>query len=87
MADQIADLKRGAEIVVCTPGRMIDILCMQAGKLVNLRRVTMVVLDEADRCVTLCIALDCIEMRVLHCLCCVVELLKVLVVFCVSPSI
>jgi ATP-dependent RNA helicase DDX46/PRP5 len=50
VAEQIADLKRGAEIVVCTPGRMIDILCMQAGKLVNLRRVTMVVLDEADRC-------------------------------------
>ena len=25
VADQIADLKRGAEIVVCTPGRMIDI--------------------------------------------------------------
>lgn len=49
VADQIAELKRGAEIVVCTPGRMIDILCMQAGKLVNLKRVTMVVLDEADR--------------------------------------
>lgn len=29
VAEQIADLKRGAEIVVCTPGRMIDILCMQ----------------------------------------------------------
>jgi hypothetical protein len=37
--------------VVCTPGRLIDILCMQAGKLVSLKRVTMVVLDEADRCV------------------------------------
>lgn len=49
VADQIADLKRGADIVVCTPGRMIDILCMQAGKLVSLRRVTMVVMDEADR--------------------------------------
>jgi ATP-dependent RNA helicase DDX46/PRP5 len=49
VADQIADLKRGAEIVVCTPGRMIDILCMQAGKLVTLKRVTMVVMDEADR--------------------------------------
>ncbi len=49
VADQIADLKRGADIVVCTPGRMIDILCMQAGKMVSLRRVTMVVLDEADR--------------------------------------
>mmetsp|Transcript_20820 Transcript_20820/g.21475 ORF Transcript_20820/g.21475 Transcript_20820/m.21475 type:complete len:882 (-) Transcript_20820:133-2778(-) len=49
VADQIADLKRGAEIVVCTPGRMIDILCMQAGKLVTLKRVTFVVMDEADR--------------------------------------
>ena len=49
MADQIADLKRGADIVVCTPGRMIDILCMQAGKLVTLKRVSFVVMDEADR--------------------------------------
>lgn len=49
VAEQIADLKRGSEIVVCTPGRMIDILCMQAGKLVSLKRVTMVVMDEADR--------------------------------------
>jgi len=50
VAEQIADLKRGSEIVVCTPGRMIDILCMQAGKLVSLKRVSMVVMDEADRC-------------------------------------
>ena len=64
VADQIADLKRGAEIVVCTPGRMIDILCMQAGKLVNLRRVTMVVLDEADRYVTL-ISVDILYLTVL----------------------
>ena len=49
VADQIADLKRGSEIVVFTPGRMIDILTMQAGKLISLKRVTMVVLDEADR--------------------------------------
>jgi ATP-dependent RNA helicase DDX46/PRP5 len=49
IAEQIADLKRGAEIVVCTPGRMIDILCMQAGKLVSFKRVSMVVMDEADR--------------------------------------
>lgn len=51
VGEQIADLKRGSDIVVCTPGRMIEILCMQAGKLVSLRRVTMVVLDEADRLV------------------------------------
>jgi ATP-dependent RNA helicase DDX46/PRP5 len=49
IADQIAELKRGADIVVCTPGRMIDILTMQAGKMVSLKRVSMVVMDEADR--------------------------------------
>lgn len=47
--DQIADLKRGAEIIVCTPGRMIDLLAANAGRVTNLRRVTYVVLDEADR--------------------------------------
>ena len=46
IADQIADLKRGADIVVCTPGRMIDILTMNAGRLITLQRVTYVVLDE-----------------------------------------
>jgi ATP-dependent RNA helicase DDX46/PRP5 len=49
VAEQIGDLKRGADIVVCTPGRMIDILTMQAGKLVSLARVSFVVMDEADR--------------------------------------
>ena len=47
--DQIADLKRGAEIVVCTPGRMIDLLAANSGRVTNLKRVTYVVLDEADR--------------------------------------
>ncbi|KAJ1913381.1 pre-mRNA processing RNA-helicase [Mycoemilia scoparia] len=47
--DQIADLKRGAEIIVCTPGRMIDLLCANSGRVTNLRRVTYLVLDEADR--------------------------------------
>ncbi|CAG8440389.1 7607_t:CDS:10 [Ambispora gerdemannii] len=46
---QIADLKRGAEIIVCTPGRMIDLLCANAGRVTNLKRVTYMVLDEADR--------------------------------------
>ncbi|KNE61287.1 hypothetical protein AMAG_07028 [Allomyces macrogynus ATCC 38327] len=49
ISDQIADLKRGAEIVVCTPGRMIDLLCANAGRVTNLLRVTYLVLDEADR--------------------------------------
>ncbi|OAL69664.1 pre-mRNA-processing ATP-dependent RNA helicase PRP5 [Trichophyton violaceum] len=47
--DQIAELKRGAEIIVCTPGRMIDLLTANSGRVTNLRRVTYVVLDEADR--------------------------------------
>ena len=46
---QIAELKRGAEIVVCTPGRMIDMLTANSGRVTNLRRATYVVLDEADR--------------------------------------
>ena len=47
--EQITELKTGADIVVCTPGRFIDILCMNAGKLISLERVTYVVMDEADR--------------------------------------
>ncbi|ETV97170.1 hypothetical protein H310_09968 [Aphanomyces invadans] len=49
VSEQIANLKRGSDIVICTPGRMIDILTMSAGKMVSLKRVTYVVLDEADR--------------------------------------
>lgn len=41
--DQIADMKRGAEIVVCTPGRMIDLLCANSGRVTNLKRVTYLV--------------------------------------------
>eukprot|EP00611_Tribonema_gayanum_P025751 TRINITY_DN595_c0_g1_i2.p1 TRINITY_DN595_c0_g1~~TRINITY_DN595_c0_g1_i2.p1 ORF type:complete len:278 (+),score=118.03 TRINITY_DN595_c0_g1_i2:1090-1923(+) len=40
------DLQRGVEIVIATPGRLIDHL--ESGK-TNLRRVTYLVLDEADR--------------------------------------
>ena len=49
MGTQISDLKRGTEIVVCTPGRMIDILVTGQGKITNLKRVTYLVFDEADR--------------------------------------
>ena len=49
ISEQIAELKRGAEIVVCTPGRMIDMLAVNSGKVTNLRRCTYVVIDEADR--------------------------------------
>lgn len=49
ISEQIADLKRGTEIVVCTPGRMIDMLAANSGHVTNLRRTTYLVLDEADR--------------------------------------
>ncbi|VDL18840.1 unnamed protein product [Hymenolepis diminuta] len=49
ISEQIADLKRGAEVIVCTPGRMIDMLAANGGRVTNLRRTTYVVLDEADR--------------------------------------
>ncbi|XP_014053724.1 probable ATP-dependent RNA helicase DDX46 [Salmo salar] len=49
ISEQIAELKRGAEIIVCTPGRMIDMLGANSGRVTNLRRATYVVVDEADR--------------------------------------
>lgn len=44
--EQSKALEAGAEIVVATPGRMIDMIKMKA---TNLQRVTFLVLDEADR--------------------------------------
>lgn len=44
--EQSKALESGAEIVVATPGRMIDLVKMKA---TNLSRVTFLVLDEADR--------------------------------------
>lgn len=49
VAEQIADIRRKTEIIVATPGRLIDILSLNAGKLLSFARVTYVVLDEADR--------------------------------------
>jgi ATP-dependent RNA helicase DDX46/PRP5 len=49
VAEQIADIKRGTQIITATPGRLIDLLTLQNGKLLSLRRVTFIVLDEADR--------------------------------------
>uniref|UniRef100_A0A5B7A1C5 RNA helicase n=1 Tax=Davidia involucrata TaxID=16924 RepID=A0A5B7A1C5_DAVIN len=43
---QIRDLQRGVEIIIATPGRLIDMLEAQH---TNLKRVTYLVLDEADR--------------------------------------
>ncbi|WFD31024.1 RNA helicase [Malassezia sp. CBS 17886] len=49
VSQQIAEMKRAAEFVVATPGRMIDLLAANNGRVTNLRRVTYLVLDEADR--------------------------------------
>ena len=49
VAGQLSDLKKGAEIVVCTPGRMIDVLTTSNGRITNLKRCSYIVLDEADR--------------------------------------
>jgi ATP-dependent RNA helicase DeaD len=42
---QIRDLKKGAQIIVATPGRLLDLIERRAAKL---EQVAMVVLDEAD---------------------------------------
>ncbi|KAK3034627.1 hypothetical protein RJ639_033582 [Escallonia herrerae] len=44
--DQFKELKAGCEIVVATPGRLIDMLKMKA---LTMSRATYLVLDEADR--------------------------------------
>lgn len=44
--EQSKDLQEGAEIVVCTPGRLIDLVKIKA---TNLERVTYLIFDEADR--------------------------------------
>ncbi|XP_055318992.1 ATP-dependent RNA helicase DDX42 [Sitodiplosis mosellana] len=44
--EQSKALEQGAEIIVATPGRMIDMVKMKA---TNLQRVTYLVLDEADK--------------------------------------
>jgi hypothetical protein len=43
---QIRDLTNGVEICIATPGRLIDML---DSRVTNLKRVTYLVLDEADR--------------------------------------
>lgn len=43
---QVRDLQKGVEIIIATPGRLIDMI---ESHHTNLRRVTYLVLDEADR--------------------------------------
>lgn len=46
MRTQVADLRRGATVVIATPGRLLDLLERGA---INLSTVEVLVLDEADR--------------------------------------
>jgi ATP-dependent RNA helicase DeaD len=45
ITNQIRDLRRGVQIVVATPGRLIDLIERKA---INLEEINYVVLDEAD---------------------------------------
>ncbi len=44
--EQVKAVKEGCEVLVATPGRLIDLV---KAKATNLRRVTYLVFDEADR--------------------------------------
>jgi ATP-dependent RNA helicase DDX5/DBP2 len=46
MPMQIKELRDGCEVVIATPGRLIDLVESRA---TSLKRVTYLVLDEADR--------------------------------------
>jgi ATP-dependent RNA helicase DDX46/PRP5 len=49
LKDNIDALKKGVEIVVATPGRLVDLASVNSGRLLSFRRVTFFVMDEADR--------------------------------------
>jgi ATP-dependent RNA helicase DDX46/PRP5 len=44
ISEDISEMKKGADIVICTPGRMIDLLTANNGRVTNVRRVTYLVL-------------------------------------------
>jgi ATP-dependent RNA helicase DDX46/PRP5 len=50
ISEQIAMIKRGGIHVLCaTPGRLIDLLQSNSGRVLSFKRISYVVLDEADR--------------------------------------
>jgi ATP-dependent RNA helicase DDX46/PRP5 len=50
IAEQIGLLKLGGiHCLVATPGRLIDLLQSNSGRVLNLKRTTYCILDEADR--------------------------------------
>ncbi|KPI90669.1 putative Atp-dependent DEAD/H RNA helicase [Leptomonas seymouri] len=49
LSDNIRQAKAGCEMMVATPGRLLDLLTVNGGKTMTLSRVSFVVVDEADR--------------------------------------
>ncbi|AOA63953.1 RNA helicase [Komagataella phaffii CBS 7435] len=49
ISQQISDIKKRVHFAVCTPGRLIDLLTANSGRVTNLSRTSYLVLDEADR--------------------------------------
>eukprot|EP00917_Polyrhabdina_sp_WS-2016_P006354 GHVP01014103.1.p1 GENE.GHVP01014103.1~~GHVP01014103.1.p1 ORF type:complete len:918 (-),score=176.96 GHVP01014103.1:52-2805(-) len=49
ISSQLAGIKKGADILCATPGRLIHVMTLNSGKLLSLERVCFLVLDEADR--------------------------------------
>lgn len=47
--EQISEARRGVEVMIGTPGRLLELLSANKGRVTNLRRVTLLILDEADR--------------------------------------
>ena len=74
------------EIVVATPGRLIDFL---ESRTTNLKRVTYLVMDEADRCVAVCCSvLQCVAVcrSVSQCVAVCCSVLRCVAVVCCSGS-
>ena len=49
VSKDISSVREGCHIIVCTPGRLMELLVANRGKVLSLRRTSFVVLDEADR--------------------------------------
>ncbi|KAF2431134.1 P-loop containing nucleoside triphosphate hydrolase protein [Tothia fuscella] len=49
LKENIDTIKNGVEIIVATPGRLVDLATVNKGTLLSFRRVTYFVMDEADR--------------------------------------
>ena len=49
ITEQINNLRRGCDIIIATPGRLIELLCTNCGRLLDIKYISYFVLDEADR--------------------------------------